>query len=415
MACSATSAHFYLPPRYETPVLNFNISQMMSKTVMSDTFNPPHHKISTPVQNSLELLLEEYKSQFAQDETSIRTTPLTNMSIHTGTTNPVSQKPYPIAMKHYEWVKNEIEKLLAAKAICSSHSSWSAPIIVVPKGDGGKCLVIDYRALNKVTRKFTWPMPKAEDIFSKLNRATYFTTLDLCTRYHHIPLDKSSIPKTAFNSPFGKCEYIKVPFGLAQAPACFQELMTGILKDFPFAIAYLDDIIIFSKTPQEHLSHICMVFEKLKTANLSMKKSKCNFFSKEIQYLGHILSATGIQPLPSKTHTIQHMNPLTIPKKVRAFHGLVGYYRKFIKGFAKIAKPLTLLTRQQVKFNWTPEHQAAFIHLKDTIVQTPILHYPNPNKTYIVYTDASDDTCGAQLSQEHDGTEFLVAFLSHFF
>ena len=121
-----------------------------------------------------------------------------------------------------------------------------------------------------------------------------FTTLDLCTGYHHIHLDKSSIPKTAFNSPFRKYEYIKVPFRLAQAPAYFQELMTGILKDFPFAIAYLDDIIIFSKTPQEHLSHICMVFEKLKTANLSMKESKCNFFSKEIQYLGHILSTTGI-------------------------------------------------------------------------------------------------------------------------
>ena len=109
------------------------------------------------------------------------------------------------------------------------------------------------------------------------------------------------------------------------------------------------------------------------------------------------------------------MNPPTMPKQVRAFLGLVGYYRKFIKGFAKVAKPLTLLTRQQVKFEWTPEHQAAFVHLKDAIVQAPILHYPNPNKTYIVYTDASDDACGAQLSQEHDGTEFPIAFLSHTF
>ena len=191
--------------------------------------------------------------------------------------------------------------------------------------------------------------------------------------------------------------------------------MTGILKDFPFAIAYLDDIIIFSKTPQEHLSHIHMVFEKLKTANLSMKKSKCSFFSKEIQYLGHILSTTGILPLPSKTHAIQHMNLPTTPKQVRAFLGLIGYYRKFIKGFLKIAKPLTLLTRQQVKFDWTPEHQEAFIHLKEAIVQAPILHYPNPNKTYIIYMDASDDACGAQLSQEHDGTKFPVAFLSHTF
>ena len=150
-------------------------------------------------------------------------------------------------------------------------------------------------------------MPKVEDIFSKLNGATCFTTLDLRAGYHHIPLDKSSILKTAFNSPFRKFEYVKVPFGLAQAPAYFQELMTGILKDFPFAIAYLDDIIIFSKTPQEHLSHIHLVFEKLKSVNLSMKKSKCSFFSKEIQYLGHILSATGIRPLPAKTHAIQHM------------------------------------------------------------------------------------------------------------
>ena len=154
--------------------------------------------------------------------------------------------------------------------------------------------MIDYRALNKVTRKFIWPMPKVEDIFYKLNGVTYFTTLHLHAGYHHIPLDNSSIPKTAFNSPFRKYEYVKVPFRLTQAPAYFQELMTSILKDFPFAIAYLDDIIIFSKTPQEHLSHICMVFEKLKSANLSMKKSKCSFFSKEIQYLGLILSTTGI-------------------------------------------------------------------------------------------------------------------------
>ena len=154
---------------------------------------------------------------------------------------------------------------------------------MVPKGDGGKCLVIDYRAFNKVTRKFTWSMPKIEDIFSKLNGATYFTTLDLQAGYHHIPLDKPSILKTAFNSPFGKFVYVKVPFGLAQAAAYFKKLMTGILKNFPFAIAYLYDIILFSRTLQEHLLHIHMVFEKLRSANLSMKKSKCSFFSKEIQ------------------------------------------------------------------------------------------------------------------------------------
>ena len=134
-------------------------------------------------------------------------------------------------MKHYEWVKDEIEKLLTTKVICTSHSSWSAPIIVVPKGDGGKHLVIDYRALNKVTRKFTWHMPKVENIFSKLNGSTYFTTLD--AGYHHIPLDKSSIPKMAFNSPFCKYEYVKVPFGLCSSTSLLPETYDGYTQELP--------------------------------------------------------------------------------------------------------------------------------------------------------------------------------------
>ena len=280
---------------------------MMFETITSDTFTPPQHELSVPIQDSLNMLLQEYESQFAKDETTIGITPLTSMTIDADTTDPVSQKPYPIAMKHYQWVKDEIEKLLTSKVIHTSCSSWSVPIIVIPKGDGGKWLVIDYRALNKVTRKFTWPMAKVEDIFSKLNGGTYFTTLDLCTGYHHIPLDKPSICKTAFNSLFRKFEYVKVLFGLAQAPAYFQELMNGILKDFPFTIAHLDDIIIFSQTPQEHLSHIPIVFEKLKSANLSMKKSKCSFFSKKIQYLGHIHYLPKLMQYKIWNHQ-QHLN-----------------------------------------------------------------------------------------------------------
>ena len=174
------------------------------------------------------------------------------MMIDTGTSEPVSQKTYPITMKHYQSVRDQIEKLLTAKVIWGSQSNWSAPIIVVPKGDGGKCLVIYYHVLNKVTRKFIWPMPKVEDIFSELSGAKYFSTLDQWVGYHHIPLDKSLIPKTTLTSPFGKYEYINVPFGLTQAPAYFQELMTGILKDFSFTITYLDDVIIFSRTAEEH-------------------------------------------------------------------------------------------------------------------------------------------------------------------
>ena len=191
--------------------------------------------------------------------------------------------------------------------------------------------------------------------------------------------------------------------------------MTSILKDFNIAIAYLDDIIIFSKTAEEHLSHIKQVLEKLCTAKLPMKFSKCHFFSKEIQYLGHILSTKGIWPLPSKTQAIQNMHLPKTPKEVCAFLGLVGYYRKSIKNFAKTAKPFTLLTHQQVKFDWTPVHHESFLKLEESITQAPILWYPNANKIYIVYTDASDYACRAQLSQEHDGTEFPIALLLHTF
>ena len=194
---------------------------MMAETVTPDTFNPPCHKLPNTIQHELDTLLKEYESQFTKDETSVGTTPLTSMTINTGASNPISQKPYPITMKHYQWVKEEIGKLLTAKVICSSRSSWSASIIVLTKGDGGKHLVIDNRALYKVTRKFTWPTPKVEDIFSKLNRATYFTTLDLQASYHQIPLDKPSIPKTAFNSTFGKYEYIKVPFWVSTSTSLF--------------------------------------------------------------------------------------------------------------------------------------------------------------------------------------------------
>ena len=162
-------------------------------------------------------------------------------------------------------------------------------------------------------------MPRVEDIFPKLKCAKSFLTPDLHARYHHTPLDEDSIPKTAFTSLFGRYEYLKVPFGLAQAPAYFQELMNKIIKDLPFAIAYLNDIIIYSKTAEEHLDHLQQVFHKLCNAELTMKLSKCHFFTKEIQCLRHVLSTTGIYPLSSKTAAIKLVNPPKNAKQGRAF------------------------------------------------------------------------------------------------
>ena len=210
-------------------------------------------------------------------------------------------------------------------------------------------------------------MAKVEDIFSQLNGTKYFSTLGLRAGYHHIPLDKASIPKTAFTSPFGKYEYVQLPFGLAQALVYFQELMTGIWKDFSFTIAYLDNIIS-SKTAEEHLDHIKHVFKKLRRTHLSMKLSKSHFVTNEIQYLGRILSTKGTKPLPLKTQTIQIMHPPKMPKQSCAFIGL----QKIYKNFAKIAKPLILLTHQQAKFEWTPTHDNTFLTLKESVILAPI-------------------------------------------
>ena len=280
---------------------------MVDEHVPPDTFTLPLHTLSSDVRKLLNHLLKTFKLQFAQDETSIGTTHLTKKQVDTSDSESVSQRPHPSSMKHYNWVRSEINKLLYAQVIHNSHSSWSTPIIVVPKRDGDKYLVIDYRTLNKVTQKFVWPMPRVEDIFSKLDGVKYFSTLDLHTGYHHIPLNDDSIPKTAVTSPFGKFEYLKVPLGLAQTPTYFQELMNKVLKDLPFAIAYLDDTIIYNKTAEEHLEDLQQVFHKCCDAELSIKLSKCHFFDKEIQYLGHVLSTTIIKPLHSKMAAIKLM------------------------------------------------------------------------------------------------------------
>ena len=195
----------------------------------------------------------------------------------------------------------------------------------------------------------------------------FFTTLDLSSGYHHIALDKDAIKKTVFVTPFGKYEYMKVPFGLAQAPAYFQNLMNRVLNGLHFTLAYLDDVIIFSETEEQHLKHIQIVLTRLKQANLKCKKSKCAFFKKELHYLGHILTTDWIKPQTEKIKAICDMKPPTNQKGVREFLGMVGYYQKFINRFADATRPMTKLTRKDTKFSWSEDCQAGFDYLKGLV------------------------------------------------
>ena len=238
-------------------------------------------------------------------------------------------------------------------------------------------MCVDFRRLNKQLPEVKnmsggkgcislVPLPKIDELYDKLQGYKVFSTLDLRSGYYHIGLSDSAKPKTAFVvSGMDKFEFNRVPFGLAQAPAYFQRLINEVLTDCNFAMGYLDDIIIFSKTEEEHLQHLEEIFEWLRKARLKLKLQKCSFFKKHIQYLGHLISDEGIQPLPEKLESIAKMPVPQNSKQVKQFLGLVGYYRKFVPHFSDIARPLTQLTRKNEGFNWSTECDKCFHMLKD--------------------------------------------------
>ena len=329
--------------------------------------------IATDIRQNFKELCEEYGEAFSKNNEDISRTKLVKMDIDTGDSPPVSSRPYTLPLKHYEWVQREIESLEHAGVIAKSMSKWASPIVVVPKksapGEPPKRrLCVDFRKVNELQQEVITagktkgqisihPLPKIDEMYAKLKGAKVFSTIDLRSGYHHIALDKSSRAKTAFVTPFGKYEFLMVPFGLAQAPAYFQLLMNKVLKGLKFMMTYLDDIIIFSQDELQHLEHLEIVFSHLREAGLKMKRSKCDFFKSEIHYLGHLISPEGISPLPKKLDSIKHMPVPNSAKEIKQFLGLTGYYRKFVPRFADISRPLTTLMKKDVKFEWTPACQ----------------------------------------------------------
>ena len=292
-------------------------------------------EISQETKERFEELKEKYPKVFSLSSPDIRCTNLVTMHVDTGDNPPICQKPYTFLLKHYSWVQQEIETIECAGVIRKSISPWASPIVVVPKksapGEPPRCrMCMDFRKINELQSKMQRvdkqtdtqgnlsliPLPKIEEMYANLHGAKIFTTLNLHSGYYHITLDNESKTKTAFVTPFGKYKFNAVPFGLAQATAYFQQLISIVLQDCSdFTMAYLDNIIIFSQNEQEHLKHIEIIFKKLKKAGLKLKESKCDFFKKEIHYLGHLISVDGIQPLPEKLDSIRDMPRPRSPKK----------------------------------------------------------------------------------------------------
>ena len=357
---------------------------------------------------------------------------LVEMDIDTGDSPPIASKPYTLSLRHYDWVQKEVTTLEKAGIITKSISPWASPVVIVPKKSAPgeppqRRMCVDFRRLNKQLpevknmsggkgRISLVPLPKIDELYAKLQAYKVFSTLDLRLGYYHIGLSDSAKPKTAFVvSGMGKFEFNRVPFGLAQAPAYFQRLINEVLTDCNFAMGYLDDIIIFSKTKEEHLQHLEEIFEWLQKAGLKLKLQKCSFFKKHIQYLGHLISDEGIQPLPEKLESITKMPVPQNTKQVKQFLGLVGYYRKFVPRFSDIARPRTQHTQKNEGFNWSTECDKFFHMLKDYLQEALILRYPDPTADYILYTDTSKYAYAGVLTQSIDGTDHPVAYTSGLF
>ena len=316
----------------------------------------------------------------------------------------------PIHLK--EAANEEVQKMLREGIIEPSNSPWASPVVLVRKKDGSLRYCIDYRKLNAVTRKDSYPLPRIDDSLDTLRSAKYFTTLDLASGYWQIELSEDAKQKSAFCTTTGLYQFKVMPFGLTNAPATFQRLMERVLAglQWQLCLVYIDDIIIFSRTVEEHLQQLQTVFTRLKSAGLKLKPKKCHLFKQKVQYLGHIVSEAGIQTDPEKIQAVMEWGEPTTVTEVRSFLGLCSYYRKFVPEFATIARPLIKLTEKNCPFSWREEQREAWETLKQCLTSAPILGYPDPAATFILDTDASDYGIGAVLSQVKDGEEQVIAY-----
>jgi len=360
-------------------------------------------------------LLLKFADIFACSDDALGRTSILQHSINTEASPPIRQPVRRVPPNKKQEVGQLLEQMLKKDVIQPSSSPWAAPIVLVQKKDGSTRFCVDYRKLNSVTRKDAYPLPQITDTLDTLHGSKWFSTLDLASGYWQVEVDQLDRHKTAFCTPHGLYEFKVMPFGLCNAPATFQRLMDLMLTGLQWSscLVYLDDIIVLGKDFSDHLRNIDLVFHRIQNAGLKLQPPKCNFFQEKVAYLGHIVSSDGVSVDPSKVDKVQNWPTPQNTKDVQQFLGLANYYRRFIRNFADLAKPLHKLTERNVAFSWTQECQDAFDSLRLKLTSTPILAYPDFNKSFLLDTDASNSGIGAVLSQVgDDGLEHVVAYAS---
>ena len=289
----------------------------------------------------------------------------------------------PLELKEF---KVQMEELVSKGFVRPSTSPWGSPVLFVKKRDGSLRLCIDYRELNKVTIRNQYPLPRIDDLFDQLQGARVLSKIDLRSGYHQLKIRSEDVPNTAFRTRYGHYEFLVMPFGLTNAPTVFMDLMNRIFQLYldQFVIVFIDDILIYSGSKEDHEEHLRVVLRILRENQLYAKFSKCQLWLDNVAFLGHVISAEGVYVDPQKIKAIVNWKPPTNVTEIRSFLGLAGYYRKFVEGFSKLAAPLTKLTRKEEKFVWSEACQQRFDELKRKLTSTPVLTLPSGHDGYTV-------------------------------
>lgn len=373
-------------------------------------------------QRQLAALLHKWEKAFAAHEEDFGRTDVVKHSIPTGEAPPIRERFRPLPPLLYQDMRTLLEGMLQNGVITESSSPWAAPIVMVKKKDGSWRFCVDYRKLNSVTHKDAFPLPRIEETLTSMTRAEWFSTLDLASGYWQVEVDPQDREKTAFTTPVGLYEFQRMPFGLCNAPATFQRLMQQCLNGqiTDSLLVYLDDIIVYSSDFATHLKHLEEVFERLSKHGLKLRPDKCKLFHRQVKFLGHVVDREGVKPDPEKIAAVVDWPAPTTAKELKAFLGLAGYYRRFVPGFAKIARPLNSLLvgvpndkrLGSHRISWSVEAQTAFDALKKVLTEAPILAYADFSQPFTLYTDASHHGLGAVLAQVQGGKERVVAYAS---
>ena len=366
-------------------------------------------------------LLREYACIFSKNDLDLGKTSIVKHKIEVTDPVPFKERYRRIPPSLYDEVRAHLQQMLDVGAIRPSHSPWASPVVLVKKKDGSMRFCIDLRKLNARTVKDSYSLPRIEETLDCLRGSKLFTSLDLKSGYWQVEMAEESKPLTAFTvGPLGFFECHRMPFGATNAPATFQRLMETCLGDLQlnWCIIYLDDVVVFSATPKDHLNRLRAVFERLRQAGLKLKPSKCEFFKDSITYLGHVVSAEGVSTDPKKVEIVkQWPTPATVTH-VRSFLGFVNYYRRFIKDFAKLAKPLYCLIsgdnaqRKNKPVEWGPEAQQAFEQLIERCTTAPILAYADFSLPFQLHLDASGTGLGAILYQQQEEAKRVISYAS---